>query len=761
MSRWEMTREVPVDEYKTAREERRHERRPRADRADAKLSGSDKYSDRYVPNDAENEQFRYGGQSSKSGRTEHSSRSRHANTRESSRSTREGSRHSSAREKNRHSSSRDTDRHSGSRNTDRYPKDREDRVASSQSRSRGPSVRTSQDRPSPEPPISSRKRKFQESESTAESRESEQSVKRARVNASTSRAPRENKNIESSKVVSSSSRTERHESDRSRTNGSQRSSRHDNSNNSKSRVSFRDHTDINKQKSSSSSSSSSRTKTKAEKEKEEKEAFKERMRKQQEEMIAKAKAKKLAEAMSYKKGKHDDDDDDDSDSDSVENGSKDDDEGSDVDSSSDESSDFSLGIDSTPPKEEDEMNKPTAEDDFEALFADSPSNEVTIKRQGDDALVDNFDDDEGYYKLHVGELINNRYKVLGINGKGVYSTVAVCDDIQERRQVAIKMLRNKDEMKRAGEKELEFLKTLKEKDPRDDKHCIRLHTSFDYKNHLCLVFEKMSINLRESLKKFGRNVGIRIDAVRVYAKQMLVGLHYMKKLKILHCDLKPDNVMVNDKWNIVKICDFGTAVLMGSGDDSPTPYRASRFYRAPEIILGLQIGPEIDMWSFACIVYELYTGKYLFAGRSSNEMLKLFQDLKGRFPNRIVKRHLASYEMLEMEAHFTEDYKFKHVKQDGVTKRDVLHLVDYNRPIQDLTQMIMTSKNEKGKRDQMLDLCDFLNKSLIIDPSKRLSVEEALQHPFIIGRMKQSGPKGPNMAVLARQAALEAKAAEQ
>ncbi len=94
-------------------------------------------------------------------------------------------------------------------------------------------------------------------------------------------------------------------------------------------------------------------------------------------------------------------------------------------------------------------------------------------------------------------------------------------------------------------KEIEILQKLNEADPEDRKHMIRLERHFEHKGHLCMVFENLSINLREVLKKFGRDVGINLRAVRAYAQQMFLGLSLMRKCNILHADLKPDNILVS------------------------------------------------------------------------------------------------------------------------------------------------------------------------------------------------------------------------
>lgn len=101
-------------------------------------------------------------------------------------------------------------------------------------------------------------------------------------------------------------------------------------------------------------------------------------------------------------------------------------------------------------------------------------------------------------------------------------------------------------------------------------------------------FSFQAMNLRELTNKFGRKVGLNIDAVGLYTAQLLVALNHLKSNKILHADIKPDNILVNEKFSRVKLCDFGSA--MRQGDVEVTPYLVSRFYRSPEVILGLPYG---------------------------------------------------------------------------------------------------------------------------------------------------------------------------
>ena len=89
------------------------------------------------------------------------------------------------------------------------------------------------------------------------------------------------------------------------------------------------------------------------------------------------------------------------------------------------------------------------------------------------------------------------------------------------------------------------------------------------------------MNLREVLRKFGRTQGLHIKAVQVYAQQLLLGLTLLQKAQVLHADIKPDNILVNEGFASLKLADLGSAGIIS--ENEITPYLVSRYYRAPEI----------------------------------------------------------------------------------------------------------------------------------------------------------------------------------
>lgn len=382
-----------------------------------------------------------------------------------------------------------------------------------------------------------------------------------------------------------------------------------------------------------------------------------------------------------------------------------------------------------------------AEDDDIDMFAgeDLPAEQKASKeaRALDESLLDNWDYPDGHYRIINGELLDNRFAVEQQVGKGTFATVVRARDAKTGNKVAIKIACRNDTMFKAGQKEMQFVERLNERDPEDKRHIVRLLGNFMHKGHLCLVFEGLHMDLREVLKKFGRDVGINLEAVKMYAYQMFQSLLLMKSAEVLHADLKPDNILINEKRTLIKICDFGTATLQQ--DAELTPYLVSRFYRAPEVILGMDFDYAIDMWAIGCTLYELYAGRILFNGSDNNNMLRVIQECRGKLPNRLIKRAKLA------DKYFDDSFTFYGLDRDKMTGNVVQRAMHFGQglPGRDLKSRLggNVSRMDAKTLKEHHAFVDLLDKCLQLDPEKRIKPKDALHHHFFARASTQTKPK--------------------
>lgn len=196
--------------------------------------------------------------------------------------------------------------------------------------------------------------------------------------------------------------------------------------------------------------------------------------------------------------------------------------------------------------------------------------------------------------------------------------------------------------------EAKILDQLRDADPEDKKNIIRIKEKFTFRKHLILSFEMLSMNLYEFIKS-NNFQGVSVGLVRRFAIQLLVSLHYMKEHNIIHCDMKPENILLRKpNKSGIKVIDFGSGTYE---NDQFYTYIQSRFYRAPEIMMGIRYTPAIDMWSLGCILYELYVGFPIFAGEDEKEQIQCIMEVKGIPPRSMIV--LAS----RRKVFFDDDYR--------------------------------------------------------------------------------------------------------
>ena len=338
-------------------------------------------------------------------------------------------------------------------------------------------------------------------------------------------------------------------------------------------------------------------------------------------------------------------------------------------------------------------------------------------------------DTEGYISITAGRVLGGRYKVLGEIGKGVFSAVLRCVDIQTNAEVVIKVARLNELMKRAGRKEVEYLKLLTKKDP-ENKYCtLHMLDSFEDQDFLCIVLELLDISLRETVYLYGQGEGLSLTAVRYYGKRVLMGLYHMKQCGLVHTDLKLDNLLIDKSRKVLKVADFGSTCRISEFVKGRVVELCPLWYRPPEVIVGFPyLSYSLDIWCLGNILFELATGTVLFEGNSPAQQLRLYTEMLGPLPKKMVREPAAA-------SYFAngDPTKYLDVKVDPVTGRNIVSVVDMtHQPTVSLKERIFDFFAEASteEKKQVENLFHVIESCLTLNPRKRISIEECLKHPF-------------------------------
>ena len=144
-------------------------------------------------------------------------------------------------------------------------------------------------------------------------------------------------------------------------------------------------------------------------------------------------------------------------------------------------------------------------------------------------------------------------------GKGSFGQVLKVLDYKTGAHKALKVIRNKRRFHHQAQVELRVLEHLKAHDPDDEAGVIKMDDSFTFRGHLCITFEMLSINLYEFIKQ-NNFAGLSLSLVRRFAAQMLASLRFLRRHRLIHCDLKPENVLLRSPHrSAIKVIDFGSS----------------------------------------------------------------------------------------------------------------------------------------------------------------------------------------------------------
>ncbi|KAF8077130.1 hypothetical protein N665_1060s0009 [Sinapis alba] len=306
----------------------------------------------------------------------------------------------------------------------------------------------------------------------------------------------------------------------------------------------------------------------------------------------------------------------------------------------------------------------------------------------------------GRYVMHnvlgnIFELSSKYIPPIQPVGQGAYGIVCCATNSETNEEVAIKKIANAFDNRVDGKRTLREIKLLCHM---DHDNVIKMKDIIeppekDRFEDVYIVYELMDTDLHQIIRS---SQTLTDDHCQFFLYQILRGLKYIHSANVLHRDLKPSNLVLNTSCDL-KICDFGLA-RTSTETDMMTEYVVTRWYRAPELLLNCsEYTGAIDIWSVGCIFMEILRRETLFPGKDYVQQLKLITELIGS----------------------PDDSDLDFLKSDNARKY-----------LKQLPRVQKQSFREKFPDISSVAL-DLAEKMLVFDPSKRITVEEALKHPYL------------------------------
>ncbi|UYV81682.1 CLK2 [Cordylochernes scorpioides] len=313
-------------------------------------------------------------------------------------------------------------------------------------------------------------------------------------------------------------------------------------------------------------------------------------------------------------------------------------------------------------------------------------------------------------------------KILATLGEGTFGKVVKVMDVVRKQIVALKIIKNVEKYREAAKLEINVLLKLRERDPESRHQCVKMYDYFDYHGHMCIAFEMLGLSVFDFLKD-NNYQPYPLDHVRHIGYQLCYSVNFLHEINLSHTDLKPENILfVNSEYDTsynskkkrdlrrvkntqIKLIDFGSATF---DHEHHSTIVSTRHYRAPEVILELGWNQACDVWSIGCILFELYLGITMFQTHDNKEHLAMMERILGPIPHRMSRRTKTKY--------------FYHGHLDWDPKSSAGRYVKENcKPLR---------KYMLSEEDDHQQLFHLIESMLQYEPGQRVSLGEALDHPF-------------------------------
>ncbi|CAA0819365.1 Protein kinase superfamily protein [Striga hermonthica] len=348
----------------------------------------------------------------------------------------------------------------------------------------------------------------------------------------------------------------------------------------------------------------------------------------------------------------------------------------------------------------------------EVIAGESNEPQVVLNEEDGVSMCDSKEDDFDIFSLRIihrknrtgfeenkdfpivmNSIIAGRYYVTEFLGSAAFSKVVQAHDLCLGLDVCLKIIKNDKDFFDQSLDEIKLLKFVNKHDPADESHILRLYDYF-----YCQKYNQES----------GGEPYFTLHRLQIITQQCLEALTYLHDLGIIHCDLKPENILIKSYRRCeIKVIDLGSSCFQ---TDNLSLYVQSRSYRAPEVMLGLPYDQKIDLWSLGCILAELCTGEVLFPNEAIVTILARMIGVLGPIDMEMLQQGQETHK------YFTKEYDLYYINEDT-------NKLEYIVP-------------DETSLEHHLDVSDscfieFLKCLLEINPKRRLTAREALQHPWL------------------------------
>ncbi|XP_051813127.1 dual specificity protein kinase CLK2b isoform X2 [Acanthochromis polyacanthus] len=368
------------------------------------------------------------------------------------------------------------------------------------------------------------------------------------------------------------------------------------------------------------------------------------------------------------------------------------------------------------------------------------------------------DADNGHLIYRSGDLLEDRYEIVDTLGEGTFGKVVQClDHSRGGSPVALKIIKNLEKYREAAKLEINVLEKISEEDPNNKHHCVQMFDWFDYHGHVCISFELLSLSTFDFLKS-NNFLPYPISQIRHMAQQICHAVSFLHDLQLTHTDLKPENILfVSSDYSLVynadkkcnerrvkdstvRLVDFGSATF---DHEHHSAVISTRHYRAPEVILG----EKTQSWAG---VTPVTSGASAASCLSSTKDPRCSRWLHPHLRGSVISTLLLIFTFFcsppdsrqqRTSGHDGEDPGGDSSEDDPeeqVTKQKYFHRgrLDWNestkagRYVKNKCKPLKKYLLSHGTEHHLF--FDLLEKMLEYEPSKRIRLSAALNHPFFL-----------------------------